>query len=462
MPENVRRLPSVPESEAWVLGSILANPEILDEVSPLVRPSDFVREDLQIVFRSMLELAATETPIDGVTLTRLLKGNPRMTALTDGNPVAVLIELADAAPLLSHAAWHAGQVRNAAIQRGVIAACSAAANEAYETGADAGDVLAKAEARIMAVGEDRCSNSITPIGEVADECMAALEERFGGKKPPQGVPTGFADLDEYLVTLRPGEVTILAARPGMGKTALAANIAANAAMDRQTPTLFVSLEMSKLELADRIISGRAKVPLSMMRDGSITKEQRREIVGVVSEMSQGKMWIDDSPGRNVVEISANARRLKRKHDLGLLIIDYLQLIEADDRKAPREQQVALISKRLKRLARELYIPVLCLAQLNRMNEAQSDKRPRLSHLRESGAIEQDSDVVLFLFREEYYLEPKVVDDRGLKGVAEAIIAKQRNGRTGIVKLLWREDYTQFLNAAKTWEKYGGNEWTPRD
>jgi replicative DNA helicase len=237
----------------------------------------------------------------------------------------------------------------------------------------------------------------------------------------------------------------------MGKTALAANIAEHVAIHSKITTLFVSLEMSRLELADRMLCSFAKVNGHKLRNGTISNQERRELVQKAAEMSESPLFIDDTPSRTMTEIGATSRRLKRKNKLGLVVIDYLQLIEPDNPKDPRQEQVARIARRLKGLARELKIPILCLAQLNRQAEVTKDNRPRLSHLRESGAIEQDADVVMFVHREEYYHSPQEVEERGLAGQAEIIISKQRNGPTGDIKVTWQKDFTRFVNAA-------GEEW----
>ena len=259
-----------------------------------------------------------------------------------------------------------------------------------------------------------------------------------------GVETGFTDLDALCGGLHNSELIILAARPSMGKTALAMNIAEHVAIRNKQPVLFVSLEMACLELADRLLCSSAGVNGHRLRNGTISQEDRRRLVQKSSEISSSPLYIDDTPGRTLTEISAVARRLKRKHGLSIIVIDYLQLIEPDNPRDPRQEQVARIARRLKMMSRELEIPVLCLAQLNRQAEASRDNRPRLNHLRESGAIEQDADVVMFVHREEYY-QTNDEDRERVKGQAELIIAKQRNGPIGDIKVLWQHDFTRFVN-----------------
>ncbi len=288
--------------------------------------------------------------------------------------------------------------------------------------------------------------------ELIAEAFARIDLRVKGEHKVAGVDTGFVELDNLMGGLHDSELNIIAARPSMGKTAFALNIAEYVTCQLQVPTLFVSLEMSAIELADRLLCAHARVDGQRLRTGHTTVEDRQKIIESCSVISQAPLFVDDSPSRTVTEIAAVARRLKRKHKLGLVAIDYLQLIEPDNPKDNRQEQVARIARRLKGLARELKLPVICLAQLNRQAEQGRDNIPRLSHLRESGAIEQDADVVMFVHREEYYLTPdereKERQDgnpRGLLGGAQIIISKQRNGPTGDVKLLWQREFTRFAN-----------------
>jgi replicative DNA helicase len=274
--------------------------------------------------------------------------------------------------------------------------------------------------------------------------MVRMDARMKHEHALGGVETGFTDLDALCGGLHNSELIILAARPSMGKTALAMNIAEHIAIGIKQPVLFVSLEMACLELADRLLCSASQVNGHRLRNGTISQEDRRRLVQKSTEISSAPLFIDDTPGRTLTEIAAVARRLKRKSGLSLIVIDYLQLIEPDNPRDPRQEQVAKIARRLKTMSRELDIPVLCLAQLNRQAEVSRDNRPRLNHLRESGAIEQDADVVMFVHREEYY-QTNDEDRERVRGQAEIIIAKQRNGPIGDVKLLWQHDYTRFVN-----------------
>jgi replicative DNA helicase len=287
---------------------------------------------------------------------------------------------------------------------------------------------------------------VSTIRDILHDAMDRIDARMRGEHAQGGVDTGFTDLDHLTGGLHNSELIILAARPSMGKTAFAMNIAEHVAMRLQIPTLFVSLEMSAIELADRLLCSCARVNGHRLRNGTISNDDRARLVEKAAEMSRAPLFVDDSPSRMVTEIAAAARRISRREGrIGLIVIDYLQLIEPDNPKDPRQEQVARIARRLKGLARELKVPVLCLAQLNRQAEDSKDHKPRLSHLRESGAIEQDADVVMFVHREEYY---RIGEDREqVAGQAEIIISKQRNGPVGDIELLWQKEYTRFVDKA---------------
>jgi replicative DNA helicase len=298
---------------------------------------------------------------------------------------------------------------------------------------------------VLAILEDRGAGQVSPISEVLQESLDRIDARMDQHHAYGGVETGFVDFDQMTGGLQKSELIILAARPSMGKTALAMNMAEYAALNG-TPVLFVSLEMSAIELGDRLLCSFARVNGNRLRNGTITHEERRKLVNAAAQISQAPLFIDDAPSRTMTEIAANARRLKRRSGLGVVIVDYLQLIDPDNPRDPRQEQVAKISRRLKGLARELDVPVLCLAQLNRQVESTHSNKPQLSHLRESGAIEQDADVVMFVHREEYYMTNEE-DREQVRGQADLLIRKQRNGPTGDVKLTWSHEFTRFDNYA---------------
>ena len=308
------------------------------------------------------------------------------------------------------------------------------------------ELCAQAEQKIFAIMDGRSAQSVHSISDVLHEAMDRMEARLRDDYDTGGAESGFAQFDEMTGGLHSGELIILAARPSMGKTALAMNIGEYVSITQQLPVLFVSLEMSGIELADRMLCSLARVNGHRLRNGTISSDDRERLIRKANEISQAPLFVDDSPSRTVSEIAAAARRIKRREgSLGLIVIDYLQLIEPDNSRDPRQEQVAKIARRLKGIARELEVPLLCLSQLNRQAEDSKDHRPRLSHLRESGAIEQDADVVMFVHREEYYHRG---DERAqFAGQAEIIISKQRNGPIGDVELTWEADFTRFSDRA---------------
>jgi len=337
-------------------------------------------------------------------------------------------------------------VRSKATYRRLIEAGTSILRDAYEGSLDAKELVSQAEQRVFQIQDERSSNSADTIGDLLTQAMERIDARLKGVHTEGGVDTHFTDYDSMSGGLHNGELVILAARPSMGKTAFAMNIAENVVLKNRVPVLFVSLEMSGIELADRLLCSVARVNGHRLRNGTISQEDRQRLVKKAIEISHAPLFVDDSPSRTVSEIAAVARRIKqREKRLGLIVIDYLQLIEPDNSKDPRQEQVAKIARRLKTLAREQQVPVLCLAQLNRQAEDSRDHRPRLSHLRESGAIEQDADVVMFVHREEYYHRAEEASQYA--GQAEIIIAKQRNGPVGEVELIWEKEFTRFQDKA---------------
>jgi replicative DNA helicase len=318
--------------------------------------------------------------------------------------------------------------------------------DAYDQASTAKELCAQAEQKVFAIMDGRSTQAVQSISDVLHQAMDRMEARLRDDYVEGGANTGFTDFDEMTGGLHDGELIILAARPSMGKTALAMNIGEYVSMKQRRPVLFVSLEMSGIELADRMLCSLSRVNGHKLRNGTVTSDERMRLARKADEVSQSPLFVDDSPSRTVSEIASAARRIKRREgELGAIIIDYLQLIEPDNSKDPRQEQVAKIARRLKGLARELDVPLLCLSQLNRQAEDSKDHRPKLSHLRESGAIEQDADVVMFVHREEYYHRGE--DRSQYAGQAEIIIAKQRNGPIGDVQLTWEADFTRFSDRA---------------
>ena len=434
--------PHSQEAEKAVLGSILLDPRVLDDVATHLVPDDFYIDAHRKVYSRILEMHAENRTIDLMLLVEELRKHGEFEAV---GGAAYLAEIGQAVAVASHAVYYADIVRNHALTRALIHAGTDIVRDAFDLTMEPREQINRAEERIFAVRDRRSTADAVSLNDVLFEAFQMIDRRMQGEAT--GVPTGFTDLDKLTGGLHDSELVILAARPSMGKTALATNIAEHVAVDAGLTTLFVSLEMSRLELVQRMLCSRGKINGHKFRSGFLSAEDREKLVRAAGELSRGQLLIDDSPSHTVTEIAAVARRLRRRAGLRLVVIDYLQLIEPDNPKDPRQEQVAKMTRRLKTLARELKIPILCLAQLNRQTEIAKDNRPRLSHLRESGAIEQDADVVMFVHREEYYHTREEAQARGLSGLAEVIVAKQRNGPVGDIKLTWCEQFTRFENAA---------------
>ena len=427
------------DAEKGVLGSVLLDPRLCDEVVMVVRPDDFYSDANRTLFSHIVEMHDEGGRIDNTLLVERLRRAGDLEAIGD---VAYLAEVARSVPVPAHATYYAQIVRDKAALRELIHASTEIMRDAWDPTLEPRELLSQAEERIFAVHDRRSSDQVASMHDVLLEAFEQIDARLEHGSAT-GVPSGFTDLDNMTGGLHDSELVILAARPAMGKTALATNIAEYVTVNSNVATLFVSLEMSRLELAQRMLCSLGRINGTKFRSGFLSSEDREKLVEASAKLSKAPLLIDDSPSRTVTEISACARRLKRRDDLGLIVIDYLQLIEPDNPRDPRQEQVAKIARRLKGLARELKLPVLCLAQLNRQAEATKDNRPRLSHLRESGAIEQDADVVMFIHREEYYHSKEDSQQADLVGKADLLVAKQRNGPTGDVKLTWRQEHTRF-------------------
>ena len=337
-----------------------------------------------------------------------------------------LAEIARSVPTAANAVHYAQIVRDKSLLRGLIHSSTEILRDAYEDDSDPREQLNRAEQKIFSILSEGQTSTVISAHDLIHEAMLRIEQREKGEHKVAGVDTGFADLDEITGGLHDGELIIIAARPSMGKTALALNIAEYAATNLHVSTLVSSLEMSAIELADRLLCSSARVDSHRLRNGRATMEERKKLIESAAVLTQSPLFLDDSPSRTVLEISAVARRLKRTQKLGLIVIDYLQLIEPDNPKDNRQEQVARIARRLKGMARELNVPVVCLAQLNRQAEQTRDNLPRLSHLRESGAIEQDADVVMFVHREEYYLSPEEREKERQDGNPRGLLGRRRS------------------------------------
>ncbi len=435
------------EAEMGVLGSIMLMHEAIDEVGDLLVADHFYADRHQKMFAAVMGLY--ESGVRGIDAVTLAEELDRRKQLDEIGGVEYLAKILETVPNAAHAKYYAKIVRDRWIQRSLVYACTEILEECYSGSRETEDVLQAAEQRVFGILEQQVKADKIQLGDILIDTFDRIRARLELEGTISGLSSGFTDLDEKLNGFQGSEIIILAARPSMGKTALVCNIAESVAADSKKGCLIFSLEMSKLELAERLLCIRAKVNGHRLRAGTIDEVEHEQLMKAASELSQTPMFIDDQPGRSMPQISAVARRLQRRFGLGIIIIDYLQLIEPEDRQAPREQQIAQITRRLKFLSKELHIPVIALAQLNRGVENREDKRPRLADLRESGAIEQDADVVMFLHRPDMY------DPEDRRGEADLIVAKNRNGPIGTVTLSWLSESMRFGDLARINEPAGG-------
>jgi len=417
-----------------VLGSILLLNEAIDDVGEVLIPDHFYSDAHQKIYSAIRDLY--ENNIRGIDAVTLAEELMRRNEFEEMGGAAYLAEILEAVPHAAHVRYYSNIVREKWMQRTLIYACTEILAESYEISTDVEDLLQSAERKIFSIVEQQEGSANIAIGDILMDAFHRIDERMNNEGDVSGTTTGFTDLDAQTTGFQPTELVILAARPSMGKTALVCNVAEAVARDGKG-VLFFSLEQSNLELAERFLCITAKVNGHDLRAGNLTGEQRDKLMVASDELSRLPLFIDDKPGRTMGQIAALARRLHRKNPLGIIIIDYLQLVEPEDKGSPREQQIAGISRRLKFLAKELRVPVVALAQLNRGVELREDKRPRLADLRESGAIEQDADMVMFLHRPDAY------DPEDRPGEAEIVVAKHRSGPTGIVRLTWRKEFMRF-------------------
>jgi replicative DNA helicase len=440
--DNLRRLPPQSlEAEESVLGGILLDNNAMDRALELVTADDFYREAHRKIMRAMIDLNQRSEPIDLVTLSEALRGRGE---LPDVGGAAFLAELADKVPTAANVTYYARIVREKSVLRGLIETATEIATKGYEAGGDVDAFLDQAEHKIFEISDRKVRPHFFRIRDIMVDSIKAIEQLYERKELVTGVPTGFVDFDRLTAGLQPADLIIVAGRPSMGKTAFALNIASYAAMVAKVGVAVFSLEMSKEQLVLRMLCSEARVDQSKVRAGYAAERDLPKLVLSASRLADSPIYIDDAPGASVLELRAKARRLKRERDsnLGLIIIDYLQLMRGHDRADSREHEISTISRSLKALAKELNLPVIALSQLNRQVESRSgEKKPVMADLRESGAIEQDADVIAFLYR------PIVYDKNANERDAEVIIAKQRNGPTDSVPLTFMSEYTRFENRA---------------
>lgn len=436
MAKDILRLPPQNlDAERGVLGSVLLINEAIDEVGESLRAEHFYHDSHHKIYAAVHDLY--EKNIRGIDPVTLAEELEKRGELEEIGGAAYIIEILDSVPHAAHVRYYASIVREKWMQRTLISACTEILSECYEPEGTVDELLQASERKIFSIVEQQEDTSNIAIGDILMEAFTRIDERINKDGSVSGVTTGFTDLDHQTTGFQPTELIILAARPSMGKTAFVCNIAeAIARVDHKGVMLF-SLEQSNQELAERFLCITARVNGHDLRTGNLSNEQRDLLAAASDELHNLPLFIDDKPARTMSQISAISRRQHRKEPLGVIIIDYLQLIEPEDKRVPREQQIASISRRLKFLAKELNVPVIALSQLNRGVELREDKRPRLADLRESGSIEQDADKVMFLHRPDAY------DPNDRPGEAEIVIAKHRSGPTGIVKLTWRGEFMRF-------------------
>jgi replicative DNA helicase len=411
----------------------------IGDVLQIVRAENFYLDAHQKIFQSIQALYDRGHPVDLVMLAETLKEQQH---IEDVGGYAYLAELWDAAPTAANAEHYARIVRDKAIVRNLIHASTEVLRDAYDQAMPADELLEGAERKILDIAQMGITGQTYTLGQALSEAYDRIDTRSQRDHMSiSGLSTGFIDLDDKTAGLQNSELIVVAARPSVGKTAFALSLVRHIAVEENRPVFFVSLEQSRIELAERLLCSQARVDSHKLRKGHLSSDDMQKLIQAGEVLRNARLFIDDTPGQGMLRIAANARRLKLRHKIALVVVDYLQLIEPDNRRDSRQEQVANLSRRLKFLARELKIPVVALAQVNRSSEDRQDHRPRLADLRESGAIEQDSDTVMLLHRPEMY-EPGQHE-----GTVEVIVAKQRNGPTGEITLTYLKQFMRFENFA---------------
>ncbi len=441
--DALRVPPQSVEAEQAVIGGLMLAPDSLDRVGDFLTEYDFYRRDHRLIYRAIRELSEKNKPFDAVTLGEWFEANSLSEQI---GGTGYLIELASSTPSAANIKAYAEIVREKAVMRQLIEAGTEIVNDGFQPeGRDSQEVLSAAEMKVFKIAEQgrRGRADFVPLREAMKDAFQILQERYENQGSVTGLPTGFHDLDEMTAGLQPSDLIILAARPAMGKTTLALNIAEYGALKTKKSVAVFSMEMSSSQLAFRLLSSIGRINATRLRTGQLEDEDWSRVNMAIKMLSDVKIFIDDTPALSPDVLRSKARRIKREHDLGLIVVDYLQLMQVPGSAENRTNEISEISRSLKALAMELKVPVIALSQLNRGLESRTDKRPVMSDLRESGAIEQDADIIMFIYRDEYYHK-----DSADKGLAEVIISKQRNGPTGTVKLKFFGEYTRFDNLAR--------------
>ena len=430
------------EAEQSVLGGILIENESINKVMEILTPDDFYRDTHRKIFNALINLSERDEPADLITLTNELRKIDQLDSIGGASYLASLIDLV---PTAANIEYYAKIVKEKAILRKLIQTSTEIITQSYQDRGDVEGFLDEAERAIFEISEKRVKPSFYSIRDIVKESFKTLERLFEKKELVTGVPSGFKELDRYTAGFHASDLIIVAGRPSMGKTALCLNLAQYAAIEKRIPVAIFSLEMSKEQLVIRMLCSEAQVEGTRLRTGFLTESDWPKLTLAAGNLSDAPIFIDDSAAISVLELRAKSRRLKSEHGLGMLIVDYLQLMKGRTKVESRQQEISEISRSLKALAKELNIPVIAVSQLSRKTEERTGNRPQLSDLRESGAIEQDADLILFLYRDEVYNRS---GDNPNKGTAELIIGKQRNGPIGKIELAFLDKFTTFKELYK--------------
>ena len=429
------------EAEQAVIGSMLTDKEAVISAIESLSDSDFYREDNRLIYSAIMNLYNRGDAIDIITLKSELSSMGKLEAV---GGLEYLAELPEKVPTTANVDKYIKIVEEKSSLRTLIRTANELITLGYDPTQEVDELMDNAEKKIFGVMQNRNQKSYSSMKDILVDTFIELEELYNRKEHVTGVPTGFIDLDYKTAGLHGSELILVAARPAMGKSAFALNIATNAAVRAKTPVAIFSLEMSKEQMANRILCSEALVDSNKVRTGKVEDDDWTKLAEASGILSEAEIFIDDTPGISIMEIRAKCRKMKLEKNIGLVVIDYLQLVQGSNKRAgSREQEIAEISRSLKILAKEINVPVIALSQLSRAPEQRPDHRPMLSDLRESGSIEQDADIVMFLYRDDYYNE-----DSEKKNIAEVILAKHRAGSTGTVDLAWLGSYTKFANLAK--------------
>ena len=432
------------EAEQAIIGSMLTDKDAVISAIEVLKEEDFYREDNRAIYQAILNLYNRAEPIDIITVKAELESMGKFDQI---GGLEYLAGLPEKVPTTANASKYIKIVEEKSTLRNLIRTANEIIELGYDPMQEVEEIMEGAEKRIFNLMQNKNQKGYTPIKDVLVESFTQLEELYNRKQHITGVPSGFTELDNRTAGFHNSDLILIAARPAMGKSAFALNIATNAAVKAKVPVAIFSLEMSKEQMVNRILCSEAMVDSNKVRTGRLEEEDWTKLAGSIGPLSEAQIYIDDTPGISVMEIRAKCRKLKLEKNLGMVVIDYLQLVQGSNKRGgTREQEISEISRSLKILAKEINVPVIALSQLSRAVEQRPDHRPMLSDLRESGAIEQDADIVMFLYRDDYY-NP----DSEKKDIAEVIIAKQRAGSLGTVELLWLGSYTKFVNLEKRFD-----------